>query len=87
MSSITRTGPGTLDLGAKRLTYNPASKESEGLAISAAVSKTEMTLSEGLAWYYDLVSAGNDSIASYDYEQLEFMEDWRRDIKRVMVQT
>lgn len=44
----------------------------------------EPELHESLDWYYVLVNVGNDAIASYNYEELGFYEDWRRDIKRVM---
>ncbi len=45
----------------------------------------ELEYTDALDWYYDLVHAGNDCIAQYDYEGLAFMETWRRGIKREMV--
>jgi len=45
----------------------------------------EMTYPEALDWYYDLVMAGNEAIANYDYELLADYEFWRREIKREMI--
>lgn len=54
---------------------------SEGLD----ATPSELPYAEGLDWYYALVDVGNDAIANYNYEELGFYEDWRRDVKRVMV--